>query len=184
MNPSYRESMEKLHSGNRDLENTAFSELIAATSQPIEWAYEIWDEIETDLRHKEGHRRAIAAQILCNLSKSDPKDRMLKSFDRLLHVTRDEKFVTARHCMQSIWKVGLAGKKQQALLMNGLEKRFQECIKEKNCTLIRYDILQSMRNLYDQVKDEKIREKAEELIETEDDLKYQKKYKTVWRVKK
>ena len=33
-----------------------------------------------------------------------------------------------------------------------------------------------MRNVYDVVKDEKIKEKALELIETEADLKYRKKY--------
>ena len=67
--------------------------------------------------------------------------------------------------------------------MDGLERRFKECINEKNYTLIRYDILQSFRNVYDEVKDEKIREKALELIETEDDLKYRKKYETLWKVK-
>jgi len=67
--------------------------------------------------------------------------------------------------------------------MDGLERRFKECINEKNCTLIRYDILQSFRNVYDSVKDEKIREKALELIETEEDLKYRKKYATLWKIK-
>jgi hypothetical protein len=65
--------------------------------------------------------------------------------------------------------------------MDGLEKRFKECVKEKNASLIRYDILVSMRNVYNEVKDESIREKALTLIETEKDLKYQKKYKTVWK---
>jgi hypothetical protein len=49
--------------------------------------------------------------------------------------------------------------------------------------LIRYDIIQGLRNLYDEVKDEKIREKALALIETEEDTKYRKKYATVWKVK-
>jgi len=67
--------------------------------------------------------------------------------------------------------------------MEGLERRFKECITEKNCTLIRYDIIQSLRNLYDAaaVKDEKVKEKALELIETEEDLKYRKKYASLWR---
>jgi hypothetical protein len=108
---------------------------------------------------------------------------MLKDFDALLAVTKDERFVTARHCMQSLWKVGVAGKKQQKRLVDGLAGRFQECRAEKNCTLIRYDILQSLRNVYDAVKDEKIREKAVELIETEEDLKYRKKYASLWRVR-
>jgi hypothetical protein len=83
--------------------------------------------------------------------------------------------------MQALWKVGAAGKQQQKILVNGLESRFKECISEKNCTLIRYDIIQRLRNLYDEVEDEKIREKALELIETEKDCKYRKKYATLWR---
>jgi hypothetical protein len=106
---------------------------------------------------------------------------MLKDFDALLVVTKDERFVTARHCMQSIWRVGIAGKEQQKRLVDGLERRFAECVNEKNCTLIRYDILQGLRNLYDAVKDEGVKEKALELIETENDLKYRKKYASLWR---
>jgi hypothetical protein len=106
---------------------------------------------------------------------------MLKDFDKLLAVTKDERFVTARHCLQSLWKVGVAGKKQLKTYMDGLEKRFRECIKEKNGTMIRYDILVSMRNVYNEVKDEAIREKALALIGMEKDVKYQKKYKTVWK---
>jgi hypothetical protein len=37
--------------------------------------------------------------------------------------------------------------------------------------------------VFDAAKDEKIRERALELIETEDDLKYRKKYAGVWRAK-
>jgi hypothetical protein len=96
-------------------------------------------------------------------------------------VTRDERFVTARHCLQSLWKVGLAGKKQQKLVMDGLEMRFHECISEKNCTLIRYDIIVDLRNLYNATTSNEIKEKALELIELEQDLKYKKKYATVWK---
>ena len=35
----------------------------------------------------------------------------------------------------------------------------------------------------DAVQDEKVREKALELIETEPDLKYRKKYADLWRIK-
>ena len=154
-----------------------------ATEQPVDWAYEAWDDLLKTLRHEDNHERAIAAQILCNLAKSDPKNRMLKDFDALLAVTHDERFVTARHCLLSLWKVGAAGKKQQKTLMEGLETRFREAIAEKNCTLIRYDILQGFRKLYDVVHDEKIKEKALELIATEADLKYRKKYATLWKTK-
>jgi hypothetical protein len=181
MDEHIRTNLENIHSQDKDLQNKAFSDLLDATDKPVEWAYEVWDELIQDLTHKDNHVRAISAQVLSNLAKSDPKNRMLKDFGKLLAVTKDERFVTARHCLQSLWKVGVAGNKQQQVYMQGLERRFQECITEKNCTLIRYDILQSFRNAYDVVDDEKIREKALELIETEGDLKYRKKYATLWK---
>lgn len=183
MDKTTRTNLDNLWSENRQLQNDAFFYILKVTDKPVDWVYDAWDELLTNLTHKDNHNRAIAAQVLCNLAKSDPKNRMLKDFDKLLAVTKDERFVTARHCMQALWKVGAAGKKQQKTYMDGLENRFKECITEKNGTLIRYDILQSMRNVYDAVKDEKIREKALELIETEEDLKYRKKYTGLWKVK-
>lgn len=183
MNKAVQTSVTNLWSEDRDLQNEAFFHVLEMTDKPVDWAYDVWDEMVENLTYKDNHNRAIAAQILCNLAKSDPKNRILKDFDRLLSVTKDERFVTARHCMQSLWKVGVAGEKQKKIYMDGLAGRFKECIKEKNCTLIRYDILQSLRNVYDKVKDEKIREKALQLIETEKDLKYRKKYSTLWKSK-
>ena len=176
-------NLDNLWSEDRELQNKAFFRVLEATDKPVDWAYDVWDDIVANLSHKDNHNRAIAAQVLCNLAKSDPKNRMLKDFDALLAVTKDERFVTARHCMQSIWKVGAAGKKQQKILVDGLEGRFKECITEKNCTLIRYDIIQGLRNLYEEIKDETVREKALELIETEEDIKYRKKYASLWRAR-
>lgn len=79
----------------------------------MDWAYAAWDELVAGLSDKDNHVRAISSQILANLAKSDPEKKILRDFDSLLGVTRDERFVTARHCMQSIWKVGAAGEDQQ-----------------------------------------------------------------------
>jgi len=177
-----RTNLDNLRSEDKQLQNKAFFAVLEATDKPVDWAYDMWDAMVAALSHKDNHQRAIAAQVLCNLAKSDPENRMLKDFDALLAVTKDERFVTARHCMQALWKVGVVGKQQQQKLVDGLDSRFKECITEKNCTLIRYDIIQSLRNVYDVVKDETLREKALALIETEDDVKYRKKYATLWRV--
>jgi hypothetical protein len=183
VNKTTETNLHNLWTEDRGLQNKAFTDLLDATDGRVDWAYEAWDELIENLSHKDNHNRAIAAQVLCNLAKSDPKGRMLKDFPLLLAVTKDERFVTARHCMQALWKVGVAGEKQKKIYLDGLAGRFKECIKEKNCTLIRYDILQSMRNVYDAAIDEKIRDKALQLIETEKDLKYRKKYLTLWKNK-
>ncbi|HLF73785.1 MAG TPA: hypothetical protein VI524_05545 [Anaerolineales bacterium] len=181
MDRAIRTRIGNLWSEDRELQNKAFGQILKLTDKPVDWAYEAWDELLANLTHKDNHNRAIAAQVLCNLAKSDPKNRMLRDFDRLLAVTRDERFVTARHCLQALWKVGAAGSRQRKVYLEGLERRFKECVTEKNGTLIRYDILQSFRNVYDAVEDEKIKEKALQLIETEEDPKYRRKYATLWK---
>lgn len=180
MDSETRKHAANLRSEDRDLQNQAFSYILNATEQPVDWAYEIWDQLVEGLRHRDNHVRAISAQILANLAKSDPKGRMRKDFPALMAVTRDEKFVTARHTLQSIWKVGLETRMQKTVV-EALADWFENCITHKNCTLIRYDIIEGFRNLYDEVQDEKIKQRALELIETEEDAKYKKKYAAVWR---
>ena len=181
MDRTIRTQLDNIYSEDGQLQNKAYMVLMEETEGPVDWAYEAWDELIAGLTQKDNHVRAITAQLLTNLAKSDPKGRIFKDFDKLLAVTKDERFVTARHCLQSLWRIGLAGKKQTQLVMNGLEKRFKECANEKNGTLIRYDIIVDLHNLYDAVKDEVIKEKALELVEIEKDSKYKKKYATVWR---
>ncbi len=184
MDKTIRTQLDKLHSTDRNIQGDAFKTLLTVTDKPVDWAYEAWDELLQMLTSKDNHARTIGAQLLCGLAKSDPKNRILKDFPAILAVTHDERFVTARHTLLSLWKIGAAGKKQQKMVVDGLAQRFNECRVEKNCTLIRYDIIVVLKNLYDQIKDEKIKEKAWELIETEPDLKYRKKYAGLWRTKR
>jgi len=176
-----RKNLENLLSKDGELRYEALIYVLKVTDKRVDWAYEVWDQLVENLRHQDNHQRAIAAQVLCNLAKSDPENRMLKDFNALIGVTRDERFVTARHSLQAIWKVGAAGKRQQKMVVDRLAGRFIECVVEKNCTLIRYDIIQGLRKLYDEVKDEKVREKALELIESEQANKYRKKYAGLWK---
>ncbi len=162
-------------------ENYAFQWLLKATDSPVGWAYEVWEDLLRTLVDGDNMQRSIAAQVLSNLAKSDPKERMLKDLAALVKVTKDERFVTARHCLQSLWKVGVAGEPQRKALLRGLEARFKECKAERNCTLIRYDILVVLRRVFDLVNDEQLRLTAERLMAIEEEPKYRKKYATVWR---
>lgn len=181
MDKTIRLKMDAIFTGDGEAQFKAYDSLMKETEKPVDWAYEIWDQLLEGLTHKDNHVRAICGQLLGNLGISDPRGRMFKDFDKLLNVTKDERFITARHTLQNIWKVGLGGKNAQILVVKGLEKRYKECIKEKNGTLIRYDIIVCLRNLYNATTSSEIKEKALELIELEDDLKYRKKYSTVWK---
>jgi flagellar biosynthesis regulator FlaF len=170
-----------VRSSDRSVQNSAYQAVMEATDVPVAWAYEVWERVVADLRNPDNHVRAIAAQLLCNLAKSDPEQRIVRDFPALLEVTRDSRFVTARHCLQSLWKVGAVGGAPLETYRAGLVSRFAECRAEKNWSLIRYDIVHSFRNLYDASGDESIRSAALELIGSEDDVKYRKKYAGVWK---
>lgn len=178
---SYIQLLNDLRSCDQGMQNRAFPALIKLTDQPVDWAYEIWDDLLHMLVDGDNRQRSIASQVLSNLAKSDPEQRMLKNLWNLLKVTKDERFVTARHCLQSLWKIGVAGEPQRKALLPELAARFRECTGEKNYTLVRYDILVVLRRIYDLACDEEIRAIAQQLIATENDVNYQRKYMTVWR---
>ena len=113
MDERTRSKFDRLWSSDGDSRYRAFNDILEATDGEVGWAYEVWDDLVAKLQSKDNHYRAIAAQVLSNLAKSDPLNRMLRDFPALLAATRDERFVTARHCLQAIWKVGVAGEKQQ-----------------------------------------------------------------------
>src|SRR2546430_17184053 len=138
MDQLLREHVRNIHSEDRVVQGKAFCSVIESTNGPVDWAYEVWDDMVSTLRHKDNHQRAIAAQVLCNLAKSDPENRMLKDFDALLAVTKDERFVTARLCMKSLRKVGPAETKHQQKVEKGLTGRSKACISDKMYHLIRY----------------------------------------------
>lgn len=181
MHDGVRSHFSQISSPDAQVRYQAFMALLDATDRPVDWAYEIWDELVQNLQHKDNHVRSIAAQLLANLAKSDPENRMVRDFDALLAVTRDERFVTALHALQAIWKVGSAGRPQQALVVGALSQRFRNCAAEKNCTLVRYDIIVGLKKLYDALHDQPIRELAFQLIEMEQDPKYRTKYSRAWR---
>jgi hypothetical protein len=184
MDKTLQTHLDNLWTSDRAAQNAAYAFVMQAAEQPVDWAYEVWDEVVANLTHADNHNRAIAGQLLSRLAISDPDRRILNDFKTLLNVTRDERFVTARHVMQSIWRVGLAGEEPCALLLEGLETRYAECAKEKNGALTRYDIHATMRNLYDAVAVEKIKASALAWIELETDLKNRKKYGGVWKKKR
>ena len=181
MDSQMKLEFEKSKTGDKDERYEAYQNILNVTDQKVDWAYEVWDQLLEDLTHKDNHQRSRAAQYLANLAKSDPEMRMMKDFPKLWEVTKDEKFVTARHSLQSIWRVGIAGTPQKEMVMEYMVDRFKNGTDEKNFTLIRNDIVQNMKNLYDHFSDEAIKQTALDLIDTVDNEKYKKKYMNIWK---
>ncbi|GGA80605.1 hypothetical protein [Ornithinibacillus halotolerans] len=182
MDAVMKRNFENLHSENKEEQYEAYQNIIEAIEQEVDWAYVVWDDLVKKLEHKNNHERSRAAQFLCGLAaKSDTDKRILNDFGAVWEVTYDEKFVTARHTLQSIWKIGLGGEQQREVVKEFFANRFKECTNEKNYTLIRFDIIQGLRYLYDETKDNEIKELALRLIDTEEDEKYKKKYAKIWK---
>ncbi len=169
-----------LWSRDRPRQTAAYERVMALTDEPVDWAYDAWTDVVAHLVSPDNHDRAIAAQVLAALAKSDPDERILADFDALFAVTRDARFVTARHALLSMWKVGVAGRRQRAMLFAALDARFRECALEKSGTLVRYDVMRVMRDVYDATGDPSIHPAAIGLIDLEDDHAYRKKYASVW----
>jgi|SRR5690625_2231134 len=181
MDEKTKKSFSELESDNKTKRYEAYMNILDITKNKIDWAYAVWDQLIDDLTNSDAHKRSRAAQFLSHLAISDPENRILYDFPAVWKVTKDEKFVTARHSLQAIWRVGLAGSKQKNLVVDHLVERYKNCLHEKNYTLIRFDIIQGLKNLYQETNDESIKEKAIQLIDLEKDQKYQKKYASVWK---
>jgi len=181
VNARVRSLFAERESPDRSEAYEAFVGLMALAEKPVEWSYEVWDPMVADLSHRDGHKRAFAAQMLARLAISDPENRIRRDFAALTAVTRDEKTVTARHALQSIWRVGLAGPDRRALVVDALAKRFGECSSEKNGSLVRTDVLTALGRLFRATGDPSIEARAEKLIASERDEKARKKQASSWK---
>lgn len=181
MNNNTRQHFNNLQLTDAHKRAAAFMALMKITDEPVDWTYEVWDELMFLLQKGDNHQRAIGAQLLANLAKSDPEQRLATQMGKLFKATHDEKFVTARHSLQGLWRVGIVDPLMSKKTVDGLSKRFRECIDEKNCTLIRYDIMEVLRKMYNHTQDEKIKLVAEKLMATEEEEKYRKKYRGIWK---
>ncbi|MHA6484163.1 hypothetical protein ACX1C1_19915 [Paenibacillus sp. strain BS8-2] len=173
--------IDDLMSGDKGRRTEAYLTLLAMTEKPVPWAYEVWDLLRSILTNKDNHLRSIGAQLLCSLAISDPDKRIMEDIAAIMEITRDPMFVTARHTIQNLWKIGRAGEEQLQMILDVVSHRFESSEGEKNYTLIRYDLIVGLRKLYDEVPNAAIKDRALSLIELESDPKYKKKYATEWR---
>ena len=170
----------ELWSADAERQGVAYQEMLTLTVEPVDWADSVVTEVFLQLSNTNNRNRSIAAQLLCRLAKSDNSKRILQDFPKLFNTVKDERFVTARHALQSMWIVACVGDQYRKKVLDSLKEWYFECASHKNCTLIRYDIIESLRKIYDDTKDETIPALAEGLIVQEKDAKYQKKYRTLW----
>jgi len=179
MDKDVKRHFENLVSPDDKTRMTALDTVLNLTDQKVDWVYDVWDDLFEMLNHENSFHRSIAVKVICSLAKSDNEDRLSKSLDILLLHTKDDKFITSRQCIQSVWKVAVASRKSRKKILGHLEKRFRECSEEKHYNLIRTDIIQSIKFIYDTEKDDKLLTLAQTLIDEEKDVGYRKKYEAI-----
>lgn len=179
MDKPVKESIENLGSIDDKIRLNALQTILGITENKVDWIYEVWDGLVNKLDDENSYQRSIAIMVLCNLAKSDSENRLAVSLQRILGHTRDEKFITSRQCLQNIWKVAATSSQTREIVLDHLEKQFEGCAEEKHYNLLRQDIIQSVRLLYDIEKDDEILVRAKEMVKKEQEDKYRKKYEAI-----
>lgn len=182
MNKKVKESIDNLASTNDKIRLAALQTILKITDNKVDWSYDVWDDLVEKLDNENSYQRSIAILVLCNLAKSDSENRIGGVLPRLLAHTRDEKFITSRQCLQNIWKVAASSRQAKNLVLDHLEQQFATCAEEKHYNLIRQDIIQSIRLLYDYEEDDRLLARAKEMAQKEKEVKYRKKYEAILQV--
>jgi len=154
----------------------ALNQLLKITENKVEWFEEKYDELVEKLNNENSYQRSIGIMLLCNLAKSDKNDKILSILPEIISHTRDEKFITARQCIQNIWKIAITNPQSGMEIMNHLKEQYMSCKNDKHYNLIRQDIIQSLYTIYCHNINEDLKADILNLIEREEDEKYKKKY--------
>lgn len=176
MDALIKEKVTNLASTDDGIRLDALKTVLLSTENKVDWAYEMWDEMIARLDHENSYQRSIGIMVLCNLAKSDTENRLAGILERLLAHTRDEKFITSRQCLQNVWKLAAANPQAKGRVLEHLQKQFADCEGESHSNLIRLDIIQAMRQIYDLDGDTNLLERMKILVQTEKDGKNRKKY--------
>ena len=119
----------------------ALTALLDLTDERVGWFPEVFDDLAARLGHPNSYQRSIAVMLLAKLAKSDGAGRIGELLPRILALTSDEKFITRRQCVQSLWRIAVVSAAWRDRIVTHLRERFSSCISEPHCNLIRQDIL-------------------------------------------
>jgi hypothetical protein len=155
----------------------AFKSLLAETESKVSWFADRFAYLAAKLESDNSYQRSIGIMLLCNLAKSDTEGLLGKVLPDILSHMHDEKFITSRQCIQSVWKIAVAQPLLSGEVISALKKIFHASEGENHYSLIRRDILQSMQHINESTPDLSLEPDILALITSEQDAKYQKAYK-------
>jgi hypothetical protein len=166
---------ENIESKDDKIRYAAFQELLRITETPVTWVYDKWFVLTGKLASGNSYQRSIGLLLLANLCKSDTENRFGEILGLYFSFFEDEKFITARQCIQNVWKIAIVNGSYQKKVIGQLESSYSE---NKHLSphgnLIKQDIISSLLQIYKHSHDESVRDKMQELIGAETDAKLQK----------
>lgn len=164
-----------LESKNDKIRFPAFKKIHEATDEKVKWIYDKWFVLVEKTNSENSFQRSIGLTLLANLAKSDTENKFEKIIDNYLEHFEDEKFITARLCIQNVWKIAVVNKKHLKKIIGKLESSYSENIHFKtHANLIKRDIIGSLAKISFLLKNKNAAESIESFIESESDLKFQK----------
>lgn len=174
-----RDQLNNLYNPDTVLQQKALAFILELTEEPVDWAAEVWEEMISMLKSYDSNERSMAAQILANLAKNVPA-RMLKDFDHLKALTIDTNLSTAVTAIGSFWKIGIINAELRDKVVELLSNSFKTSEYEKDHALKRYGIIECFRRIYNEVKDDALRNKSLTLVALDPDRPNRIKYGSVW----
>jgi hypothetical protein len=165
-----------LSSKEDDKRFNALTTIMEITESKVEWFDQKYEELIDKINDVNSYQRSIGLMVLCNLAKSDRHNKLSIHVEEIVKHIKDEKFITSRQCIQSIWKLAVINNENKAKIAKALSKRFIECEDENHANLIRLDIIGSLKKMNDEKNDVKIQNRIDELIGMEKNDKNRKQY--------
>lgn len=181
MDLAQRESFRAIFSSGKAPDPVEYEPFLVSLESPVDWAYELWSPILQAFTSPDNHLRSLAGQAFCRLALSDPEGRFAQDLEALLTLTCDSRFVTARHVIQSLWRIGLGGELHRKLLLTVVRRRWSLTMAEKNSNLVQSDLIGVLGTLYSRGSNRELENLAQELINSITDSVQHKKLLAAWK---
>lgn len=164
-----------LNSKNDKERYEAFKNLLLITEKKVKWIYDKWFMLVEKLSSENSYQRTIGLLLLANLTISDDENKIMKILDEYLTHLEDEKFITARQCIQNIWRIAVKNAVLEKTVVKALEESyFNNTHLKTHANLIKQDIISSLICIYKKSKNSSLLIKINSLIDEENDIKLQK----------
>jgi glycyl-tRNA synthetase beta subunit len=172
---------ENLSSKDDKVRYPSFKAVHAETNNEVLWIYDKWPQLVEKLSSDNSFQRSIGALLLLNLVKSDKENKVYQIIDKLINVAEDEKFITARLCLQNLWKAAIKNPDLLKKVSEFLETTYYENVHlNSHANLIKQDAFLSLTEIYKKTGDAKVKTIIDNIFNTETDEKIKKvlkKYK-------